>query len=112
MIRSASIAAGALAAILLSSAAGRAEDLVFNLVNKTDATLERFYTSPTGVEDWEEDVFGKDVLEPGESVKITIADGRRVCEYDLRFEFTEESGYENLEDSQDLCKMGTYTIHD
>jgi hypothetical protein len=112
MIRTTSVAVGALAAILLSSAASRAEDLVFTIINKTDATLERFYTSPVGVGDWEEDVFGKDVLEPGDTVKITIADGRRVCNYDLRFEFSEDSGLDDLEDSQDLCKTGSYTIHE
>lgn len=104
-------AAGVSAALLVTTGTSRADDLVFTLTNKTDGVLERFYTSPVGVDNWEEDVFGKDVLEPGESIKITIADGRRVCKYDLRFEFTEDSGYEDLEDSQDLCAMGSYTIH-
>lgn len=105
-------AAGLSAALFLMAGTARADDLVFMLTNKTDGVLERFYTSPVNVDEWEEDVFGKDVLEPGESVKITIADGRRVCKYDLRFEFTEDSGYEDLEDSQDLCKMGSYEIHE
>nr|WP_249407518.1 hypothetical protein [Rhizobium sp. CFBP 8752] len=106
------IAAAALAALFACTTTSNASDLVFTLKNRTSGTLERFYTSPVGVDDWEEDVFGKDVLEPGESIEITIADGRRVCKYDLRFEFTEDSGLEDLEDSQDLCKMGSYTIHE
>lgn len=104
-------AAGAFAAIFASASASSAEDLVFTLTNKTKGTLERFYTSPVGVGDWEEDVFGEDVLGPGETIKITIGDGRDVCKYDMRFEFTEDSGFEDLEDSQDLCAMGSYTIH-
>jgi hypothetical protein len=106
------IASAALAALFACTTTSNATDLVFTLKNTTSGTLERFYTSPVGVDDWEEDVFGKDVLEPGESIEITIADGRRVCKYDLRFEFTEDSGLEDLEDSQDLCKMGSYTIHE
>lgn len=106
------IAAAALTALFACTTTSSASDLVFTLKNRTSGTLERFYTSPVGVDDWEEDVFGKDVLEPGESIEITIADGRRVCKYDLRFEFTEDSGLEDLEDSQDLCKMGSYTIHE
>ena len=76
----------------------------------TPGTLERFYSSPVGVDDWEEDIFGDKVVAPGETMEITIADGRSVCKYDMRFEFTEDSKIENLEDSQDLCELGTYTI--
>ena len=58
-------AAIAFAAIVMSAGYSHAEDLTFTLKNKTKGTLERFYTSPTGVGDWEEDVFGKDTLGPG-----------------------------------------------
>jgi len=95
-----------------SFGSAQADDLVFTLKNATKSTLERFYTSPSGVDDWEDDVFGQDVLEPGQSVEITIADGRRVCNYDMRFEFTEDSNLDTTEDTQDLCKMGSYTIHE
>lgn len=104
-------AASAFAAVFAFASASYAEDLTFTLINKTSGTLERFYSSPVGVNNWEEDVFGKDTLGPGESMEITIADGRTVCKYDMRFEFTEDSGFEDLEDTQDLCKMGSYTIH-
>ncbi|MGF0537032.1 hypothetical protein ACQQ2Q_03490 [Agrobacterium sp. ES01] len=98
-------------AILLATAgAALAEDLVFTLKNSTSEVLERFYTSPSGVEDWEEDVFGQDVLKPGQSIKITIADGRTVCNYDMRFEFSEDSDLEDMEDTQDLCETGSYEI--
>jgi hypothetical protein len=105
-------AAAIAAGIVASVGSARADDLVFTLKNATNSTLERFYTSPSGVDDWEDDVFGQDVLEPGQSVKITIADGRRVCKYDMRFEFTEDSNLDTTEDTQDLCQMGSYTIHE
>ncbi|MGE6742532.1 hypothetical protein ACQKGC_19855 [Allorhizobium pseudoryzae] len=97
----------ALAATISTS---KAEDLVFTLKNNTNGTIERFFTSPVGVNNWEEDVFGADVIEPGESMEITIGDGRSVCQYDMRFEFTADSNIETLEDTQDLCAMGSYTI--
>jgi hypothetical protein len=50
-----------------------AEDLKFTLKNGTKSILTNFYTSPVGVNEWEDDVFGKDVLSPGESIEITIA---------------------------------------
>lgn len=62
-----------------------ADDLVFVLKNGTNSVLTHFYTSPVDEEDWEGDVFGNHTLAPGESIKITIADGRDVCDYDMRF---------------------------
>lgn len=100
------------AIIAASAISAQAEDLKFKLTNGTNSVLTRFYSSPTGVADWEEDVFGEDVLDPGESIDITIADGRTVCKYDMRFEFEEGSNLATTEDTQDLCQMGSYTIHE
>lgn len=102
----------AAAALCCATVSAQAEDLVFNLKNGTNSVLTRFYTSPVGVNQWEDDVFGEQVLEPGESIEITIADGRTVCRYDMRFEFEEGSNLDTTEDRQDLCKLGSYTIHE
>ncbi|MBB4291093.1 hypothetical protein GGE16_003152 [Rhizobium leguminosarum] len=104
----------ALAAAIVTASVvpSNAEDLKFKLTNGTDSVLTRFYSSPTGVANWEEDVFGEDVLDPGESVNITIADGRTVCKYDMRFEFEEGSDLATTDDTQDLCELGSYTIHE
>lgn len=102
----------ALALILGSTLSVKAEDLTFSLKNGTGSVLTNFYTSPVGVNDWEDDVFGQQVLNPGESMDITIGDGRTVCKYDMRFEFEEGSGLDTTEDSQDLCEIGSYTIHE
>jgi hypothetical protein len=104
--------AGTLALLAVSAAPSYAEDLVFTLKNATKSVLTNFYTSPVGVDKWEDDVFGKQVLNPGESMDITIADGRAVCKYDMRFEFEEGSGLDTTEDTQDLCAMGSYSIHE
>lgn len=93
-------------------AASFAEDLVFTLKNGTSSVLTNFYASPVGVNEWEDDIFGRDVLGAGETMKITIADGRSVCKYDMRFEFDENSDLDTTEDTQDLCELGEYTIHE
>jgi hypothetical protein len=98
--------------LAVSAAHSYAEDLVFTLKNGTKSVLTNFYTSPVGVDKWEDDVFGKQVLNPGESIEITIGDGRDVCKYDMRFEFEEGSSLDTTEDTQDLCAMGSYTIHE
>lgn len=87
----------------------KADDLVFVLKNGTNSVINAFYTSPVGENSWEEDVFGKDALAPGESVRITVKDGRRACKYDMRFEFQGDD-LEDLEDTQDLCELGEYTV--
>jgi hypothetical protein len=104
--------AGALTLLAASAVPSYAEDLVFTLKNGTKSVLTNFYTSPVGVDKWEDDVFGKQVLNPGETMEITIADGREVCKYDMRFEFEEASNLDTTEDTQDLCAMGSYTIHE
>jgi len=43
-------------------------------------------------------------------VRVTIADGRRVCSYDMKFEFSEESDLDTTADTQDLCECEEYTI--
>lgn len=89
-----------------------AEDLVFTLKNDTDSTLTHFFTSPVGENSWKGDVFGNQTLEPGETIRITIADGRKVCKYDMRFEFQDSDDLDTTTDTQDLCELGEYTIHE
>ncbi len=109
------IKAAALAATLplcLAAAPALAQDLVFTLINGTSEVLTHFHTSPVGVDNWEEDVFGADVLAPGESIRITIADGRRVCDYDMKFEFEGSDKLDTTTDTQNLCEMDSYTIQE
>lgn len=97
------------AAIVLSAGAAHAEDLVFTLKNGTNSVLNNFHASPTGVAEWEDDIFGSQALAPGESMQITIADGRDVCKYDMKFEFQGDN-LDTTTDTQDLCELGEYTI--
>ncbi|NJK75857.1 MAG: hypothetical protein HC942_19970 [Microcoleus sp. SU_5_6] len=53
----------------------------FDLTNKTNRNIERFFASPANVNSWEEDILGTQVLPPGQKTKITIQDGRQDCMY-------------------------------
>lgn len=97
------------AALALSAGAAHAEDLVFTLKNGTNSVLNNFHASPVGVAEWEDDIFGRQALGPGESMQITIADGRDVCKYDMKFEFQGDE-LDTTTDTQDLCELGEYTI--
>jgi len=75
----------ALSCSMLGMSAVQANEAVtFTLINSTNRVLEEFYASPPSTDDWEEDILGVDVLNPGESVDITIDDGRGDCRYDFK----------------------------
>lgn len=80
-----------------------AEDLIFVLTNSTAEELVEFYTSPTGFNRWEEDVLGGGTLAAGESVNVTVADGRESCSYDIRGVFEDGSSAEHYD--VNLCEL-------
>ncbi|MBF0632862.1 MAG: hypothetical protein HQL89_18025 [Magnetococcales bacterium] len=99
---------GCLTIVLLLSGQAMADDLVFTSTNGTSVVLDQFYASPTGVKDWEDDIPGAETLYPGESIQITIADGRRTCTCDLLSTFVDGDKVE--ESGVDLCNPGSYEI--
>lgn len=96
-------------AVSFMSSAAYADDLVFQFSNDSSYSVVELYASPSNVGNWEEDILGLDILEAGETARVTIADGRRACEYDLRIVF--EDG-DVIEDTTDLCDTESYTVHD
>lgn len=103
-------AGGAVAALMLMVAPASAEDLEFMLTNASSYAVKSFFTSPVDVEQWEEDVFGENYLPAGNQVTITIADGRTVCVYDMKFVLEDDSEF--IENAIDLCETGEYTLSD
>ena len=99
-----------LLALSAVAAPALAEDLEFTLENRSSYDVIEFYASPYDVGDWEEDILGLDILPSGESVQITIGDGRSQCEYDLRFVFDDGDVVEKA--AVDLCETGSYTLVD
>lgn len=96
---------------LFLTSSAYAEDLTFTLLNKTKSVINAFYASPTGTDDWEDDILGTEALSPGESTEITIGDGRDVCDYDMRFEF-QDNKLETLEVRHNLCELSHYTVEE
>ena len=89
--------------------AALANNFALTIENHTKSVVEAFYASPVGEDDWEEDMFENKVLAPGKSITVRFSDDRQVCKYDIRFEFQGDR-LEPLEDTQNLCDLGTYTI--
>lgn len=103
------LAVAAVATSFLWSIPVFASTFALTITNKTSSVVDAFYASPTGEDDWEEDLFGKDSLAPGASITVRFADNRDVCKYDMMFEF-QGGQLEDLTDTQNLCTLGEYEI--
>jgi hypothetical protein len=75
--------------------------------NDTNYTIMRFYGSNKGTESWEEDILGRDVLRPGQSVRIDFGDGTDYCKFDFRAVFDDDDIL--VAKDINVCKIGTYT---
>ena len=96
------------AAALMTAGVAHAEDLEFKLTNKTGSPLVGFYVSHAGTNQWEENLLDGAMLDSGYEVGVQIADGREVCEYDIRGEFDDGDVLEDM--GLDLCGTGEYTF--
>jgi hypothetical protein len=110
-IRPAIMACCMAAVAIVSASAPRAaqnRQLDFTLINKTGVTITELYVSPTSVDDWEEDVLGRDVLKHGERIDIKFSRSENTCRWDLKMvdEDDDEGVWKNL----DLCKINEIEI--
>ncbi|TSH95115.1 hypothetical protein FOZ76_11135 [Verticiella sediminum] len=87
-----------------------AADRVVQIVNRTGVTLNEFYASNTDTDSWEEDILGKLVLRPGQSVEIEIDDGTGACHFDFKGVF--DDGDEVIENSVNVCRGGAFSFND
>ena len=97
------------AAFAFIGAPAFAEDLVFSLINNSSQPLTNLYVSLPEVDEWGDDILGVDVLAPGESATVTIADGATVCDYDLQIVMENET---TMEGTADLCEVNEFTVTD
>jgi hypothetical protein len=106
-----SIPAGmAVGMILAAALPAAALDRHVVIVNNTSYTINEFYASSVGVNNWEEDILGKHVLKPGQSVNINVDDGTGYCKYDFKAVF--DDGDEVVKNRVNVCEVGTFTFND
>jgi hypothetical protein len=61
------------------------------LFNDTSMVLLYLYARAEGSADWEEDLLGNLVVEPGKSIKVNLDIGPNRCRFDIRVEFIDDS---------------------
>ena len=79
----------------------------FALHNETGLEIKEVYVSPTGVDDWEEDVLGANTLATGESVDISFT-RRREDMWDMKVVF--RSGKSNVWTKLNLSQITDVTV--
>ena len=94
---------------LFAASAAVAQDIEYTLINNASEILVEFYTGPVEADTWGEDLLGAQVLVPGESVTVIIADGEESCIYDLLFVFNDNT---ELTDTVDICELASYELYD
>ncbi|MGZ9114277.1 MAG: hypothetical protein ACXW3K_06605 [Brevundimonas sp.] len=83
------VAALAASILLAPAAVAQTESIDFTLTNNTEHVLTALFISVPSTDEWEEDIFGADVLGSGDSIEISIDDGLPECVYDIRADFSD-----------------------
>jgi len=102
--------AAVLVGALALSTAAQAADRHVRIYNNTSSTMRKFYASNIDRGRWEEDILGRDVLRPGQSVSINVDDGTGYCLFDFKAVFADGSKAEKYR--VNVCSISTFTFHD
>jgi hypothetical protein len=90
----------------LGATSANALDRRVNIINETSYVIVEFYASNVGERDWEEDILGADILEPGASVMINIDDGTGYCKFDFMAVF--DDGGEVIKEDVNVCEISSF----
>ena len=106
------IGALVLSSVLVLGATGGAAALNrhVRIHNSSSATIEKFYASNVGVSNYEEDILGSDVIEPGDTWNINIDDGTGYCKYDFLAVF--DDGSQAKKDNVNVCAVSDFYFKD
>jgi hypothetical protein len=91
------------------------EKIEFTLKNATNAPIVEFYVSPPSVDNWGDNLMTPgQTLEPGTEGKVTINDGLKDCNYDIKAKFGPAPDGsvgegELIQSNVSICDGTTYT---
>lgn len=97
------VAAAAVIALAAPAAASAQTDSVsFSIENQSSATLALIYYGESSNDEWSDDIL-QGVIEPGQTVEITVDDGLEECEYDFHYVFDDGGSYTEM--NVDMCAL-------
>ena len=97
-------------ALLAMMQTAQAQDRRVRLINESHLTINEFRASNINRRNWEEDILGRRVLKPGQSIVINLSDGSGQCRFD--FQTTMSNGRKIEKRNVDVCRLETYRITD
>lgn len=89
-----------------TAAAGQQD---FTILNKTGHTVVNFQVSPTNDNNWGPDILGRDVLNDGESAKISFSRDAAECMWDLKATYDDDDTTEMK--AVNLCEVADVTLN-
>lgn len=89
------VQAAAAAALVLASSFAFAGSIDFTVQNETGYTLTGLYGGPSSEEDWGGNILSGRIP-PGAEMQVSIQ-GANSCEWDFRYEFSDQESYEEYE---------------
>ena len=81
----------------------------FRLTNATGVEIDELHVSPHDVDDWQEDVLGRDTLPNGESVNITFSPKEKAAMWDIKV--TDKEGTSIQWENLNLLEISEVTLH-
>jgi hypothetical protein len=109
-MRTVLLATALLMACTAPNTSANAEDRRIRLINESRQTIVEFHASNVGRSGYEEDILGRRVVRPGESVVINLDDGSGYCRFD--FLTVMRSGQKITKRNVDICRISSYRITD
>ena len=110
------VAAGAIAfsaMFLANSAEAQCRDgknRRIKIINDTTYSMRELYGSNVGATSWQEDVLGRKVLGPGNTVTVNFDDGSCYCTFDLKAVFSDDTS--TIRRSFNVCTESSWRIHE
>jgi hypothetical protein len=93
----------------LSTKPALANHLNFKVHNQTRASIQQLYVSNSGHSDWEENVFGRNVLPAGRSRMVNFVGNHQGCLYDILAVFSD--GDRVVDTQVNLCQVSNVTFN-
>ena len=102
--------ASALLMACATTSTANAEDRRIKLINESRMTIVEFHASNISRRGFEEDILGRRVVAPGQSIVINLDDGSGYCKFD--FLTVMRTGQKIVKRNVDVCQISTYRITD
>ena len=91
-IRNLAVACAAIAMLVPAAASAQTESVSFSIDNKTDKIIAMVYYGHAADSEWSDDILSG-VIEPGETLEVTVDDDTSDCMYDFMYTFEDGSDF-------------------